>query len=425
MEYIQDTLFGKMYPEHSVQTKEKTLDVSLNHCAESLTKKFMCLRLTNGNKQDVSWGDISQLLGEYWMLNIGESPKEENASTLSQILQANVPQKYYLSRKACLGILRRASNRGKELPEVLRVALERQASLDKEAYANISDGSNAMKSANPHSGIYEADTSRTIDGNGGNPGCNQCGIAVVCVDQGGGKSSCSVSENLSPTLTCTHGGEPCIVYSINEQGGSTFACLKNQTATLTAATNASSATRCCVAYGIDRAAYNQDVNAKYDFSIEENLMPTMVAKGANACAYGFYPQMKAECITFKEEKSGCLVNGTNPGYQNGVIDNHYIVRRLTPTECARLQGFPDWWCDDLGIAEPTDEDIAEWRKIFETHAKALGKETKPKTDAQIRKWLINPNSDSVQYKMWGNGVALPCVFYVLNSIIENEQEGCL
>lgn len=140
MEYIQDTLFGKMYPEHSVQTKEKTLDVSLNHCAESLTKKFMCLRLTNGNKQDVSWGDISLLHGEYWMLNIGESPKEENASTLSQILMANVPQKYYLSPKACLGILRRASNRGKELPEVLRVALERQASLDKEAYANISDG---------------------------------------------------------------------------------------------------------------------------------------------------------------------------------------------------------------------------------------------------------------------------------------------
>ena len=55
---------------------------------------------------------------------------EDAASTLSQILQAEVPEKYYLSQKACLGILRRASARGKELPEVLRLALERQAMTD-------------------------------------------------------------------------------------------------------------------------------------------------------------------------------------------------------------------------------------------------------------------------------------------------------
>ena len=62
---------------------------------------------------------------QYW-----EFPSEDAASTLSQILQAEVPEKYYLSQKACLGILRRASARGKELPEVLRLALERQASMD-------------------------------------------------------------------------------------------------------------------------------------------------------------------------------------------------------------------------------------------------------------------------------------------------------
>jgi hypothetical protein len=64
------------------------------------------------------------------MRNIGESPSEDAASTLSQILQVGVPEKYYLSPKACLGILRRASVRGKELPEVLRLALMRQASMD-------------------------------------------------------------------------------------------------------------------------------------------------------------------------------------------------------------------------------------------------------------------------------------------------------
>ena len=98
------------------------------------------------------------------------------------------------------------------------------------------------------------------------------------------------------------------------------------------------------------------------------------------------------------------------------VDVDYIVRRLTPTECARLQGFPDWWCDDLGIPDPTDEDIAKWREVFETHAKAIGKITKPKSDAQIRKWLQNPQSDSAEYKMWGNGVALPNVFFVLAGI---------
>lgn len=181
----------------------------------------------------------------------------------------------------------------------------------------------------------------------------------------GGKSACNVAENLSPTLTCTHGGEP------------------------------------CVAYGIDRAAFNQGVNAKYDFSIEEELMPTMVAKGANACAYGFYPQMKAESIAFAEEKSNCIVNGTNPGYQNGVVDNHYIVRRLTPTECARLQGFPDWWCDGLESENPSEEEISWWANVFEMHRKAVGESTKPKTRNQIVRWLKNPHSDTAEYKMWG------------------------
>ena len=74
-----------------------------------------------------SWQRISVSHGGYLMRSTGESPSEENASTLSQILQAGVSEKYYLSPKACLGILRRASARGKELPELLRKALERQA----------------------------------------------------------------------------------------------------------------------------------------------------------------------------------------------------------------------------------------------------------------------------------------------------------
>lgn len=106
---------------------------------------------------------------------------------------------------------------------------------------------------------------------------------------------------------------------------------------------------------------------------------------------------------------------------NDEVETDYIVRRLTPTECARLQGFPDWWCDDLGIAEPAEDDIARWREVFEIHAKAIGKTTKPKSDTQIRKWLQNPQSDSAEYKMWGNGVALPNVYFVLSGIMYYAQ----
>ena len=90
-----------------------------------------------------------------------------------------------------------------------------------------------------------------------------------CGKEGGGKSSRSISENISPTLACTHGGEPAV----------------------------------------------------------------------------------------------CVEGGT------------ITVRRLTPTECGRLQGMPDWWCEDV------------------------------------------PHSDTAEYKMWGNGMALPNVLYVMEGVV--------
>ena len=62
------------------------------------------------------------------------------------------------------------------------------------------------------------------------------------------------------------------------------------------------------------------------------------------------------------------------------------------------------------------EEITKWREIFKEYDEAVGKKTKPKTDNQIRKWLQNPHSDSAEYKMWGNGVSLPVVFFVLAGI---------
>lgn len=70
----------------------------------------------------------------------------------------------------------------------------------------------------------------------------------------------------------------------------------------------------------------------------------------------------------------------------------YIVRRLTPTECARLQGFHDWWCGNLGTDAPTDEEMDFWREVFETHRRLVTHAKKPKTDSQIRKWLKDPHT---------------------------------
>ena len=214
------------------------------------------------------------------------------------------------------------------------------------AYGICSKGSNSMMSDNPHSGFYEADTSRCLDANGGDPSCNQGGIAVVAIEGNGSRPS--------------HRGdgykETDAMYTLNatEQHG--------------------------VAYSSSKASFFT--------SVEKELANTLVA------------------TDYKD-----------PPIVNDEDDADYIVRRLTPTECARLQGFPDWWCDDLATQEPTQEDIDYWKEVFETHRKVMGTASKPKTESQIIKWLKDPHSDSAEYKMWGNGVALPNVFFVLSGIV--------
>ena len=128
MANAQDISCGKMSPEPSPQTKAKTSNASSKQSAKSKTISFLFLNAKSGSPQERSWETITPSLGECLTRSIGEFPKEENASTLSQILESGVPEKYYLTPKACQGILRRASARGKELPDVLKKALIRQAS---------------------------------------------------------------------------------------------------------------------------------------------------------------------------------------------------------------------------------------------------------------------------------------------------------
>ena len=127
MANIRDSQSWRMYAASFPPTKERISGQSSKASAKSKTVKFIFLDLRNGKTQERFWEIISQSHGGYLTLNTGESHRDENASILSQILMTDVPEKYYLSPKASLGILRRASSRGKQLPEVLRKALERQA----------------------------------------------------------------------------------------------------------------------------------------------------------------------------------------------------------------------------------------------------------------------------------------------------------
>lgn len=288
------------------------------------------------------------------------------------------------------------------------------------AYGICSKDSNSMKSANPNSGFYEADTSRTIDGNGGNPSCNQGGIAVI---EGNGTRPSHKGDGYK---------ESDIMYTLNatEQHAVAFADVH---ATLSANDGPKGPSSQMLgtpeenfvgepAYGIGRPAMNQGYNAKFSFQIEEEVEPTIVAAGASGVAHPIYCTSKSSFHTIAEENLAGTLVATD--YKDPPIVNEprYIVRRLTPTECARLQGFPDWWCDGLETENPTNEDISRWREIFETHADAMGKKTKPKSDNQIRKWLQSPHSDSAEYKMWGNGVALPNVVFVLSGIAYYAQK---
>ena len=213
------------------------------------------------------------------------------------------------------------------------------------AFGICSKNSNSMKSANPRSGIYEADTARTIDTSVPDPNKNAGGMAIVALEGNGSRPS--------------HRGDG--------YGGDVSFTLN-------------SVERHAVSYGIDRAAFNQGKNAQYKPQFTEESVTTLTSRGPSA------------------------------------VCSRYIVRRLTPIECALLQGFPPDWCAGLETPEPTEEDISFWTDVWETHRNIIGMSTKPKTRNQIVKWLKAPRSDAAEYKMWGNGVALPCVVFVLSGI---------
>jgi DNA (cytosine-5)-methyltransferase 1 len=386
--------------------------------------------------------------------------------------------------------------------------------------------SNCMKSSNPHSGIYVADTARTLDAmNCGYPGCNQGGIAVVeplcmATQQGGAE----IMEDKCPTITAATGmsgnNQPVVTYSIENHPADSRVNIddsgKVQTLTSRMGTGGGNVpmvmepvvyrkgtrphsadeaqkweeaetsntlntfdigetrsselivepTTVCiegngslpshirdgykeseqhsVAYSletfhceaeeektaplkardykdpicvaIDRVYFNAGQNAQYTpQTYEDGTSPTLVARGPSGVAYG----VDCRNATEYEESNGALQASCNHNHNsNNVVRVQYIVRRLTPTECARLQGFPDRWATPETKDGFTDEEYEFWLNVRNTNAEINGKAVKDYTKDQMLKWYNKLHTDSAEYKLWGNGIALPCALYVMQGIAE-------
>ena len=122
--------FGKMFTELIARHREKISEPSLKLSGKSAKEVIAFLDLRKANREgnagpvsDVSWEIIPLSLGEDLTLNFGEFPKDASACSLSSILEDNVPEKYFLSERACRGILRRSEEKGKPLDPLLKQAL--------------------------------------------------------------------------------------------------------------------------------------------------------------------------------------------------------------------------------------------------------------------------------------------------------------
>ena len=226
------------------------------------------------------------------------------------------------------------------------------------AFGVGSDKSKGMLSANPKSGFYEAATSRTLDRSGGNACCNQGGMVVV-----------SPAYSIRPM--------------VNTQ------TQQEQTPSLMARDSKDPLLVSLPSYCLDRACFTSGENAQYRLSVRAEVAATLVAEGPGA-------------ISAPPEE--------------------YLVRRLTPLECCRLQGFPDGWTEHLETEEPGEQEIARWVGVFEDWYRAQGK-TARASPGEIAKWLKNPRTDSAEYKAYGNSVAVPCVFFVLAGVAWAENRG--
>lgn len=332
-------------------------------------------------------------------------------------------------------------------------------------YSFDSLSSNSMKSKNPHSGCRAVEIAKTLDTGYPDPSKNQGGIAIVekiILDDQGGQQISVCTDGKSPTLRAeAHGNAPYVinkktlVYDTRGNGaGETVPTItgdhNNRITDYTAL--------CCEAVVYDGANITSPLNKTnpqagdpwHTISTDSrnyivhclqgngiDRADTAGCNGKGVCEDKCYTlnTIDRHAVCFPQQAYNKFIQedieatlkasgGTYGGGSENLVAEQsfstirYIVRRLTPTECARLQGFPSWW----GIVNPvenlTDEDYAFWLDVRNTYAEINGKATKEYTREQMLAWYNKLHSDSAEYKMWGNGIALPNALYVMQGIAE-------
>ena len=434
-----------------VSSTARTSAVSSRKLYELKYQAFQSLDLTPGAGNllgEFYWETISPCVGGVWMLNTGVSPREEKESSLSQILQADPHRRYYLSPKACLGILRRAYERGKELPPKLKRALQIQAGVISQSdQANGNMQTPIAFAANQRDEVRDLhDVAGAL---GSQPGMKQQTFIAAGFSAGQGSKAGGIGyqEEIAPTLKGAESGTNMVpsVLCLNDQGGKVMECSENVTGTLRAQEHGhqplvyenhgidsrytgphevcptmsarygtggnnvplveQEPVFCITGNAIDRQPQNGGNGIGYQEDIAYTLTATDhhavfsrqrvdIFKGNDVVSTQSARQHKdATDLVYQAEvfgqtqfgnySPGCTTlraqGGDNGGGSENLVAQEnmpsaYLIRRLTPLECERLQGFPDGWTDIEGA------------------------------------------SDSSRYKALGNSVAIPCVEFIMHGL---------
>lgn len=370
-----DMEYGRTCPEPSPadgtplpekRGRERTSKSSSSPSSKLKNHTFMLLDLRPGagNMLGPCWEYDPVWLGSLGTLNTSECPSDVVESSLSQILLDTVPSKYYSSQTACRGILRRSEERGKELPKKLKTALMIQAGLC---------------SLDELSELHAEADSDSSDGQGVE---NTKFSAGFSAGAGSSAGSIAYSEQIAPTLKGSASGN-CMpsVLCLNDQGGSIMECSENISGTLRAQEHGHQPL--VLSEGPDLYE-NHGIDARYRGPL--SVAPTLPARagtGGNNLSLVAQPKPASSRQVYARHRSDAFRETDTAGTQSArqskdatdvVLEQPFLIRRLVPIECERLQGYPDGWTDVPGA------------------------------------------SDSARYRALGNSLAIPCVEYLIRRI---------
>jgi len=292
----------------------------------------------------------------------------------------------------------------KDMTGTLRAQEYNHQPIVLEPFGICSDKSNSMLSDNPHSGIYNAEVSRTIDTNGGNPACNQGGIAVViiknknCIDCTDA-TACNEKERKEGESYTFNTVDRCAVIFENHPTDCRIKIEEDGTTQTLTARMGTGGMNTALVMELTECDQRKTLSGK-------NVFGTLCANIGTKQWLGNQEAFSGDFYIKDEELSE---------------NENYSVRRITPTECQRLQGFPENWACLNEMFDMTDEEYDFWTNVRKEYAKVNGKKFADKSKEQTIKWYNKLHTDSSEYKMWGNGVALPCV---LVPIGEMAKRGC-